>query len=141
MTGLILFLSIAALLTLALEITHRRSAGGWTPGRDARNDRDVARLADLDAFQPEDFRAAGFVEADRFFQGVLLFMVFIGFCGLLLQICVQVHAWKQRNAQSAALQRKLERDEAFHRERMKALEMGRHMAMDSTLEAFNNEAG
>ena len=67
--------------------------------------------------------------------------VFIGFCGLLLQICVQVHAWKQRNAQNAALQRKLERDEAFHLERMKALEMGRHVAMDSTLEAFKNEAG
>ena len=35
--------------------------------------------------------------------------VFIGFCGLLLQIFVQVHAWKQRNAQNAALQRKLEK--------------------------------
>jgi hypothetical protein len=46
MTGLIIFLSIAALLTVALEHAHRRSAGRWTPGRDTRNDRDMARLGD-----------------------------------------------------------------------------------------------
>lgn len=51
MTGLIVFLLMVALLIVALERTHRRSAGGWTPGRDARNDRDAARLAD-------DLRAA-----------------------------------------------------------------------------------
>ncbi|MCA0295759.1 MAG: hypothetical protein LCH96_10730 [Actinobacteria bacterium] len=51
MTGFLLFLGAIALLAVALEVTHRRAAGGWRPGLDTRDDRDRARLAD-------DLRAA-----------------------------------------------------------------------------------
>lgn len=55
MTGTIILLGILLLLGAALEYTHRRTAGRWHPGRDARSDRDAARLAqELDAVAQRD---------------------------------------------------------------------------------------
>lgn len=57
MTGTMILLAMVALLLAALELTHRRSASRWVPGREARHDRDAARLHD-------DLRAAS--QRDKF---------------------------------------------------------------------------
>jgi hypothetical protein len=46
MTGILLTIVVILLVVAALEVTHRRSARRWQPGRDERADRDAARLAE-----------------------------------------------------------------------------------------------
>lgn len=46
MTGLIVFIALALLIVVALEVTHRRATRPWRPGVDRRQDRDAARLDD-----------------------------------------------------------------------------------------------
>lgn len=46
MTGIIVLLSFALLLGVALGPAHRRARLPWRPGFDTRNDRDLVRLGD-----------------------------------------------------------------------------------------------
>lgn len=83
-------------------------------------------------------------------EWALVIGVIVGVGGLCVQIWDKYNAHTERKERMRAL-RALERHELERHkaamseyarlERMKALEMGRHVAMDSTLEAFNNEAG
>lgn len=58
----------------------------------------------------------------------------IAAAGLLLQVAVQIHAWRKRNEESALRRAKAKRDEILHNQRMAALYRS-HAAMDSTWES------
>ena len=74
--------------------------------------------------------------------------IFIAFLGLLLQIVVQFHAWRvraeERRHNRARAKYEAERDrraQEVHELRLEKIRQDGFAAMDSTLEAFNREAG